>query len=292
MADRSRPVGRHRDDLNRTPLRTRRILTFLALGIALVLLCFVLIGGGLGNKEDTPSVRLPHLLHIAHRAGRTAFPENSGDGIRHSIAQGYAAVELDISATQDGVLVLYHDDSCMRLSGLERRLDEVTFAELTERPLRLNGETTRSFPIGLDSALTLCTAPTLIYLDMKLSGFAEADRLARTIAAHGASDRVLVASSSVRFLMYLEFKHPEINTVLEGFDKGEEWTWWLMPRKCKPDMLSSFASEADVAHIAWLREHDLLPLKIVYGVDTASYRGLRELGVSRFIVDEDVGPPR
>lgn len=265
------------------------------IGLVLLVIAVVaiaIIGGGFGAKTEAPTVPLPEVLHIAHRAGDEAFPENCGDGIRHSIAEGYTAVELDIRATKDDVLVLYHDDTAERLSGSNERVDALSFEELARQPLRLNGTATSSRPTPLDSAIDLCSEGTLMYLDLKFTSTALGDRLARMILDKGAQRRVLVASSDVLLLFHLEYHYPELNTVLEGFDAGEEWTWALIPRKFKPDLVSSFGSEIDEKQLAWLKEHDLLHWKIAYGVDSANYRALRDRGITRFIVDEDVGPLR
>ncbi|HEY0978359.1 MAG TPA: glycerophosphodiester phosphodiesterase family protein, partial [Flavobacteriales bacterium] len=220
------------------------------------------------------------------------FPENCGDGIRHSIAAGYTAVELDIRATKDGVLVLYHDDTAERLSGLNEPVDALSFEELARQPLRLNGNATSSRLTRLDSAIDLCADGQLLYLDLKFTSTGLGDRLARMILDKGAEQRVLVASSDVLLLFHLEYHYPALNTVLEGFDAGEEWTWVFIPRKFKPDLVSSFGAEIDTKQLAWLKAQGLLRWKIAYGVDTASYRDLRDQGITRFIVDEDVGPLR
>ena len=102
------------------------------------------------------------------------------------------------------------------------------------------------------------------------------------------TENVLIASSSIPFITSLEYHHPELNTVLEGFDKGEEWTWWLFPKNFRPDFVSSFAFEVDEDHVAWLKEHGLLANKIVYGMDSAGHERMRALGITRFIVDEGV----
>ena len=121
-----------------------------------------------------------------------------------------------------------------------------------------------------------------------MTGRDQADSIARLVERYAPKENVLIASSSIPFLTSLEYNHPELNTVLEGFDKGEEWTWWLFPKNFRPDFLSSFGFETDSAQVDWLREHELLENKIVYDMDSATYERLRALGITRFIVDEGV----
>jgi hypothetical protein len=52
----------------------------------------------------------------------------------------------------------------------------------------------------------------------------------------------------------MEYRHPEVRTVLEGFVAGKEWTYRLMPVHMRPNLLSSFAATTVEAQVAWLRK--------------------------------------
>lgn len=244
------------------------------------------IGGGFGKKSNTSHLDKLPIAYFAHRAGDAVLPENSAEGVARSIVQGYAGVEIDIHATRDGVFILFHDDSCQRMLGIEGTVAEHTFAELKDIPLRNHSVPTELRIARLDSVLTRYGDSLLFYLDIKLTGRDQAERIAQLVERHAPKENILIASSSIPFLLSLEYGHPEINTVLEGFDKGEEWTWWLFPKKFRPDFVSSFAFETDNAQVAWLRKQSLLANKIVYGVDSAEHARMTGLGISRFIVDE------
>ena len=261
----------------------------IALVIAICLLVLVFgFGGGFGPKANNSLVNDVPIAHFAHRGGDAQFPENCLEGIAHSITLGYTGVELDIHETKDRVFVLFHDDTCKRLLGIDGLVSEKDLSELQEPVLLRHSIPSRSHVPTLDAALSRIGDTLLIYLDTKFNGLDQADSLARLIARHHAEKFTLVASSSITFLTYLEFHHPELNTVLEGFDKGEEWTYWLFPKTFRPDFLSSFDDEVDDAHIAWLREHGLLANKLVYGMDSAGYVRMRAAGITRLIVDEGV----
>lgn len=244
------------------------------------------IGGGFGKKSNTSHLDKLPIAYFAHRAGDAVLPENCAEGVARSIVQGYAGVEIDIHATRDGVFILFHDDSCQRMLGIEGTVAEHTFAELKDIPLRNHSVPTELRIARLDSVLARYGDSLLFYLDIKLTGRDQAERIAQLVERHAPKENILIASSSIPFLLSLEYGHPEINTVLEGFDKGEEWTWWLFPKKFRPDFVSSFAFETDNAQVAWLRKQSLLANKIVYGVDSAQHARMTGLGISRFIVDE------
>jgi glycerophosphoryl diester phosphodiesterase len=245
------------------------------------------VGGGFGKKAQThhiwiscPSPTSPTVQ------GMPCCPRTAPKVSRAASLQGYAGVEIDIHATRDGVFILFHDDSCQRMLGIEGTVAEHTFAELKDIPLRNHSVPTELRIARLDSVLARYGDSLLFYLDIKLTGRDQAERIAQLVERHAPKENILIASSSIPFLLSLEYGHPEINTVLEGFDKGEEWTWWLFPKKFRPDFVSSFAFETDNAQVAWLRKQSLLANKIVYGVDSAQHARMTGLGISRFIVDE------
>lgn len=53
--------------------------------------------------------RPPLPLVVGHRGARARFPENTLPALRHALASGADAVEVDVRVTADDVLVLAHD---------------------------------------------------------------------------------------------------------------------------------------------------------------------------------------
>jgi glycerophosphoryl diester phosphodiesterase len=268
----------------------KRILLRLFLAIALVLALLSLIGGGFGKKVTTTRLDGIDTAWFAHRSGAGVFPENSLEGVQRAYRLGYTGVEVDVRATADGAFVLFHDDSCQRLLGVEGAMAERTLSGLQALHLRLRGVVSACHVPTLDTVLSAFGDSLLFYLDVKVTTLSQADAIAAIIERHHAFQNTFVASSSIPFIAWLEFHHPEVNTVLEGFDRGEEWTYSLFPEKFRPDLLSSFAFETDSTQIGWLREQGLLRHKIVYGLDAVALQRARSLGLSRFIVDEGVPP--
>ena len=268
----------------------KRGLRIILVVVVSFVLIIAIIGGGFGTKTNSARLNDLNTVYFAHRAGAVAFPENCLDGVERALGLGYDGVELDIHETSDQHFVLIHDDSCTRLLGIPRLAEDMTLDEMQAVPLRLNGLATHSRITTLDTVLHRYAGRLLFYLDTKFTGLAQADRLAALIQRNNAIANTVVASSSIPFLTYLEYRHPEVNTVLEGFDKGEEWSYALFPKNFRPDFLSSFSFETDSTQIDWLRAHGLLRNKIVYGMDSAGFAQARALGITRFIVDEGVPP--
>lgn len=69
---------------------------------------------------------------IAHRGLHSpGMPENSLAACREAVRHGYA-IELDVRRTRDNILVVFHDRNLLRMTGQDRILDTLSFAELRQ----------------------------------------------------------------------------------------------------------------------------------------------------------------
>jgi glycerophosphoryl diester phosphodiesterase len=73
---------------------------------------------------------------VAHRGAWHGAPENSLAAIERAIAVGVDIVELDIRKSADGELFLMHDDTILRMAGIDRDAETFTMAELQAIALR------------------------------------------------------------------------------------------------------------------------------------------------------------
>jgi len=76
------------------------------------------------SERDTGSAGRPFV--ISHRTHGGTMPENTLVGVRAALDAGADAIELDLRATADGVLVLLHDETLERTTGDPRPVAEVT----------------------------------------------------------------------------------------------------------------------------------------------------------------------
>jgi len=71
------------------------------------------------------------LMLIAHRGVVTdTITENSLESLEEAIRRGYTHVEVDLRVTKDGHAVCLHDSNLKRTTGIEKKIHEVTLAEL------------------------------------------------------------------------------------------------------------------------------------------------------------------
>lgn len=70
------------------------------------------------------------FVNYAHRGASTYCPENTFLAFYTGMYMGANGIETDVWLTSDGVPVLFHDDSLMRVCGVEGSISDHTFDEL------------------------------------------------------------------------------------------------------------------------------------------------------------------
>jgi glycerophosphoryl diester phosphodiesterase len=158
------------------------------------------------------------VIAYAHQGGAWESPSSTLHAIRHALAAGATAIELDVHATADGELVVCHDatvDRTTEASGtiasftLEelRRLDFsywwIPGADVTpgrpgeEYPFRGRAPGDRSFGIATLREVLEGFPDVVLNLDIKQTAPAVApyeEALASLLAEYGRIDDVIVAS--------------------------------------------------------------------------------------------------
>ncbi len=72
------------------------------------------------------------LLNIAHRGGAAVRPENTLPAFQNALSLGAVALEGDLHATRDGVVVVSHDATVDRTTNGHGYIKDLTFLELRE----------------------------------------------------------------------------------------------------------------------------------------------------------------
>jgi glycerophosphoryl diester phosphodiesterase len=111
---------------------------------------------------------VPQLRLIAHRGGVVDedHPENSPGSIQAAIQRGYWMIEVDIRATKDGEPILQHDPTFKRYYGVDRRPEDMTWAELTA----LRSTPGNTSPIHFQQVCDMCKGRIRLMLDIKNQG--------------------------------------------------------------------------------------------------------------------------
>ena len=115
------------------------LFTVLGVLCALVLVYLFLLLSRARRPEAEALLRLPFAHRGLHGEG---VPENSLAAFRAAVAAG-VGIELDVQLSADGVLMVFHDDTLLRMTGREEKLSALSFEAL--RALRL-GDSQEKIP--------------------------------------------------------------------------------------------------------------------------------------------------
>lgn len=91
-----------------------------------------ILGSGKTFEDSAPKITsiAKGFEVIAHRGNSMFAPENSLASNRQAMALGAHRFETDIRLSKDGVAVISHDDTTTRVSGINKKIAELTAAEL------------------------------------------------------------------------------------------------------------------------------------------------------------------
>ena len=144
--------------------------------------------------QRRPVAYLDRALPIAfaHRGGAAHQPENSWAAFEHAVSLGYTHLETDTRATQDGVLLAFHDRTLDRVTDRRGRISRMPYREVSAA--RING--TEEIPLIED----LITAWPGLRFNVDLKDVPAIQPMMEVLRRTRAWDRVCVTSFSARRL--------------------------------------------------------------------------------------------
>lgn len=104
---------------------------YLILSLILLLAALVLFAVLPGRRRDCAPFDRTLYAHRGLHSGDGRYPENSLIAFRLAKEAGYG-VELDVQFTADRQVVVFHDDTLLRMCGVDKRVDQLTYAQLRE----------------------------------------------------------------------------------------------------------------------------------------------------------------
>jgi len=145
-------------------------------------------------------------------------PENSLVAFTAAAAAGYG-VELDVHLSRDEIPVVAHDASLTRIAGIDRRIGQLTAAELREIELGDSGE---RIPTLAESLEVLRDVPVMVELksNRPRAGRLE-EQTAAALDAHGGPH--CVASFNPVAVKWFHDHRPEVVRVLTATARNDGW---------------------------------------------------------------------
>lgn len=138
---------------------------------------------------------------MGHRGASAEAPENTLAAFRLALEQGADGLELDVTLTADGEVVVIHDDSLDRTTTGQGLVSGLTLAKIKTfeagYPARFGGQFSGLRVPTLSEVFDACGKHGLINIELKRDrspGRQLAGRVVELIHAHGWQQRVLLSS--------------------------------------------------------------------------------------------------
>ncbi len=208
------------------------------------------------------------MERIAHRGAKTEFPENTLAAFRRAFERGADAIELDVHATSDGVVVVHHDPSSTLLPLNRRAIADATWDEVRRLELGAGTRVPR-----LSDVLDAAPSDKTVYVEIKGDGIA--DDVARVIRKgsarcavhsfdHDAIARMRqIAPEIPRGILFDEPSSDALRT-MQVTGARDVWPHWRLI----DTMLCSEIHAAGGRVIAWtVNDPDIAQRLIDFGVD-------------------------
>ena len=113
-------------------------------------------------KRDTNFLTKNLIAHRGYHDIEKGIPENSMKAFAEAIKNNYI-IELDVHLLKDSEVVVFHDDNLKRMTGVNKKVKECTYEEITEIKLK---ETEEKIPL-LKDVLNLVDGKVPIIIELK-----------------------------------------------------------------------------------------------------------------------------
>jgi glycerophosphoryl diester phosphodiesterase len=186
-------------------------------------------------------VKLPssknQFIVVAHRGDHTEVPENTLESYKRAIKHGVDYVEIDLRTTKDSQLVIMHDESLLRMTGVNTKVSSLTYDSISKLIVReaLHPERGEYKVPTFREVLKLCKGKINIYLDFKNASVAQAYK---EIVEEKMQDQFIVYINSPKQFKEWREVAPSVPLMVSLPNKlksAEELTTFL--NNTKPDIL-------------------------------------------------------
>ncbi|WP_333646612.1 glycerophosphodiester phosphodiesterase [Lacrimispora sp.] len=182
-----------------------------SVGISLVSLFYAVRNGSVITGDILKEIQI-----TAHRGSSKAAPENTLAAMAKAVEELADFVEIDVQETKDGVVVLGHDTTLKRVSGVNRPISSYTFEELKELEAGswFSGEF-KGEPIpSLEQVMEYCKGRININIELKNLGNESQlpDKVVELIGKYQMKEQCVVTSSRFSYLVRIRELAPDIRT--------------------------------------------------------------------------------
>ena len=97
-----------------------------------IILLFQLAFVACSKEESKVETKTKKIIVTGHRGASGHAPENTLSAMKVAIEMGAEFSELDVQETADGEIILLHDSSLKKTSGVDKNIWEVNYADLKD----------------------------------------------------------------------------------------------------------------------------------------------------------------
>lgn len=160
------------------------------------------------------------FVNYAHRGASEYCPENTLLSFYTGVYMGANGIETDVRRTKDGRLVLFHDESLLRTSGVEGRISEMTYGELADIRVK-NGRLSDVIPLFEDFLKHFSSFGELTFaIELKEGGIG--GEVAELLRRYGVEKRCYITSFSLDYLKEVIACAPDVRTGFLARNTDEE----------------------------------------------------------------------
>lgn len=155
----------------------------------------------------------------AHRGSSNAAPENTLEALEQAILDLADFAEIDVQETRDGVVILMHDASLRRTTGVRAQVGELTYAQT--RKLDAGGWFSKEFAgvhvPTLEEALLLCKGKINLNIELKAAKSSVANesliqKVLQLIDLYDMQDQCMISCTDPVMLARVKEKNSNLKT--------------------------------------------------------------------------------
>jgi len=143
---------------------------------------------------------------MGHRGSPTIITENTAPSFEMALEQGVEGLELDIQLTKDNQIVVFHDKTLLRLSGVNIGVNDLDYKDMQAHTLKKeNNQTAEVVAPLLEDLVPVFKKTEIINIEIK-------------------SDSIFDKGEIVRHLIkFLDKNHLDHKTIVSSFNPAMLW---------------------------------------------------------------------
>lgn len=184
------------------------------------MICLGFLGGILTVGSDMYKDTFETLSLIreteitAHRGYSAMAPENTLPAIGLAIEHGADYIEVDVQKTKDNILVLFHDRTLKRMAGINKKISDLTYEELSTIDLGNSfDEVFEGTTIAtLEEALQLSLGKAKLNIELKSSEDDLGQQVVELVETYGMLHDVVITAADYEAIKRVKQYNEEVIT--------------------------------------------------------------------------------